>query len=222
MGITIHYHGHLQDRAQLPELVSQLKTACRKLGWPCEEINERLVGSVERLVEEPDPQDENTSSFVSVTEALDDRWQGLVIQPPECEPLFFTFNRAGKLAVYDALFNSPPGTYSVSEILFCKTQFSSADIHIAVCELLRLAQPFMAAWQVSDEGGYWESGDRQELEKRLGAMSELIQRMASEAGRKKLEEILGQEIEGEVEIGKPITHRSPLWREHRGDTTGEN
>ncbi len=222
MGITIHYHGRIKDMARLPELASELKAACHASDWPYLEINERIIGTAERLRCVPDPQEENTFHVVTDVEPVDDRWQGLAIQPPGCETLYLAFNREGQLVVYDARFNSSPGAYQVTTLMFCKTQFGLPETHMAICGLLRLAQPYMAEWEVEDEGNYWESGDEEELRKRLGQMGDIIQQLAGEAGRETLEEILGENIEGRIEVGKWITTMSPIWRKDWGSSAHEN
>lgn len=60
----------------------------------------------------------------------------------------------------------------------CKTQFAGPDIHIEVVQFLREIAPFFTAFQVKDEGGYWDTGDRQELERRMGIISRGIDLLA--------------------------------------------
>jgi hypothetical protein len=179
------------------------------------------VGKVERLYSEPDPDNDDISYVVSETEPVDDRWQGLVIHPPDTDTLFFTFNRQGTLIVYHSDFHSPPGHYWLQDYLFCTTQFSSAEVHIAVCELLRVAEPYMD-WQVLDEGEYWESGSREVLEARLEQLNTIIDHLTSPEGRQELEEIIGEEIEGDIDVGKEIKEVRPIWREHWSDSAQEN
>lgn len=215
MGITIHYSGRINNLVQLPELVGQLKAACREVGWPFQEINERVVGVVEIPHYE-------SGSVTTDRQPLDDRWQGLAIAPPGCDTLYLAFSRAGQLVVYHAWFDSPPGTYWLQETMYCKTQFSTPDIHIAVCNILRIVQPYMAEWKVCDEGNYWESGDCAELEEQMKTTADFINHIASETGRAELEEISGEEIKGNIEIGKWIVEIPPVWREHWGESAQEN
>ena len=49
------------------------------------------------------------------------------------------------------------------------TQSMPIEIHIALIELLREIEPYFEHLEVEDEGGYWESGDREALEKRVAA-----------------------------------------------------
>jgi hypothetical protein len=222
MGITIHYQGHINDMALLPDLVGELKAACRRAAWPYQEINERIIGIAEWPRCVPGSEDENTFYVVTDVKPVDDRWQGLAILPPECETLYLTFNRVGRLIVYDTRFNAAPGTYLVNKFLSCKTQFSSPETHIVVCNLLRLAQPYMAEWHVDDEGNYWESGDEQDLRNRWAEMDEIIQRLGSGELNQELGDILGEKFDGKIEIGKQIDPPPPLWRKDWGQSAHEN
>jgi len=222
MGVTIHYRGQLREPADLPELVQKLQIACGQLGWPYQLVDERVVG-----VAEHHTYDHDSAGTVQVTintTPLDDRWRGMVIHPPGCEPLFLTFNRKGRLVVYDAPWEEPesPGRYHARTYVWVKTQFSDPDVHIAVCSLLRLVEKYAAEWEVTDEGGYWESEDREQLAVRMAFLDAALAKLAGDTGREMLEGLLGQEIEGEIEIGKRIQRPAPLWRRDWGSNAGEN
>lgn len=62
---------------------------------------------------------------------------------------------------------------------FCKTQFAPVDTHIEVVELLRVVKPLFTGFKVIDEGGYWETSDREELARRIGFLNSAIDRIAS-------------------------------------------
>jgi len=61
---------------------------------------------------------------------------------------------------------------------FCKTQFAGPDIHVQVVEFLRELAPFVENFEVKDEAEYWETGDRQELDRRMGFLGNVINTMA--------------------------------------------
>jgi len=224
MGITINYQGRLQDPASLPLLTAELQLACQRLGWSYHPIDERILGTAERYRYEADEEDKVQRKVE--TEPVDDHWRGLIIQPPECESLFLTFNRTGQLLAYESSFQQAdtPGRYHVRELMWCKTQFGTIKTHIAICDLLRQVEPYMAEFEVRDEGEYWESGDVQRLAAALGLIDQMIGILTSEAGLKKLGEILGGKIEREnVEIGKRLEIPTPSWRlGDRGISAGEN
>jgi hypothetical protein len=110
----------------------------------------------------------------------------------------------------------------VRELLSIKTQFSTPEIHVAVCGLLRLVERHAAEWVVLDEGGYWESGDPDELAARMEGLNAALDMLSGAAGREWLGEILDQDLPGPIEIGKEVNRRLPRWRQEWGDNAGEN
>jgi hypothetical protein len=61
---------------------------------------------------------------------------------------------------------------------FCKTQFAGPDMHIEVVQCLREIAPFFNGFKVKDDSGYWDTGDRQELERRMGIIDRGIDLLA--------------------------------------------
>lgn len=224
MGITIHYRGRLQDPAALPLLVQEVQLACGELGWPCQVVDRRIVGVAERVSYAHDPESDELHETVE-TAPVDDHWRGVVVQPPDCETLWLTFTREGQLVKYEPSWRErdKPGHYQVQECLAIKTQFSSPDVHIAVCSLLRVVERYAVEWEVEDEGGYWESGDREKLARRMERLYAALKMLASKEGRRKLAELLGEEdMEWEVEIGKRVRVSRPLWWDDWGVNAEEN
>ncbi len=85
---------------------------------------------------------------------------GFQLQPhAECEMLRFTFD---------------DGLYLAD---CCKTQFAPVEIHMEVIDLLRAIKPLFADLKVLDEGGYWDTNDRDELETRIGFLNRAIDRL---------------------------------------------
>jgi len=223
MGVTIFYKGRLQDPGSASLLVLELQLACQKLGWPYYLIGERVIGIAEYHTYETDAND--YVHTIIETEPLDDQWQGILIQPPECESLWLTFNRSGQLIVYEEPFEADtPGRYHAREQLWCKTQFGTVETHIAICDLLRQVEPYMAEFKVIDEGGYWETQDRDGLAVALYRIHRALDLLTRPENLKRLGELIGEEIEADdFEIGKRLEHRLPLWRDgERGLSANEN
>jgi hypothetical protein len=82
---------------------------------------------------------------------------GISVRPhPECESFLLLFDAQGALR----------NPVLESDGYFCKTQFAPASVHVALVKLLRhLGKRWFAELTVVDEGGYWETGDLQELER---------------------------------------------------------
>jgi hypothetical protein len=74
----------------------------------------------------------------------------------------------------------------------------------------------MAEFEVSDEGRYWDSGDREQLITAFGYLDQLIKQLTHAEEVDKLEEWLGIEIKGksDIEIGRQLKHIMPAWRQH--------
>lgn len=142
----------------------------------------------------------------------------------ECDKIGAVNFRSGQLIVYDLPLEEPdtPGRYHAREYLWVKTQFSTPEVHIAICDLLRQAAGYMAWLEVHDEGGYWESGDRETLVERLELLNTAMSALASGEGLVALGELLGREVKGPVEIGKRIEQRLPPWRRDWGVSAEEN
>jgi hypothetical protein len=54
----------------------------------------------------------------------------VAVEPPDCEWLWITFNRSGRLIVYDVSLEDPetPGRYYVRDQLSIKTRFRPKDL----------------------------------------------------------------------------------------------
>lgn len=90
---------------------------------------------------------------------------GMLLCPhPKAEPLFFEFDSDGYMAH------------------FCKTQFAPVQVHVEIIGLLREMAPHLEDFSVLDEGGYWDSGDRRQLEEKLALLQRLIDAVGNNDG----------------------------------------
>jgi hypothetical protein len=178
MGVTIHCHGGLDDPTQLDTALAMLRTECDQRGWSYDNHDFEASGTFETYTFRTVPTDLPDVSD-SITETnyveLDTRWRGLIIDPhPDCEPLFMMFDpQTGRLMM---LIDIADG-HSLSYHLHTKTQFAPPETHIAICEVLhRLQAEFGAAnLHVSDEGGYFETGDTDSLIKKRTIIEQAMQ-----------------------------------------------
>lgn len=178
MDVTIHYNGKLENRARLAELLDAARLYCAEQRWACRDVDERIVGQVERVmranfgtVENDEARDEMDLEL----EPIDDSLQGLVITPHiKSEPIWLTFNQAGELAFYMPL--DDRGTFWEIKALFTRTQSAGMATHIAVCDLLRfIRDEYMPGLNVYDEANYFESGDANNLGRALDLAETKVQ-----------------------------------------------
>ncbi len=161
MGITIHYHGLLDDPARLDDALAVIREWCADHEWPCRWLDVKVEGphttfddGEERVIE------------------MNTRWRGWTIQPhPQCESLLLAFDDDARLMM---CFDAADGERMVMYSLFVKTQFAPPQVHIDICDLLHLLQDRFAreGVVVSDEGEYFETGDEGRLLERRRVIEE--------------------------------------------------
>lgn len=182
MGSTIHYNGKI-ERARLTEMLDAARLYCAEQRWAALEVEERIVGHIERIVETRETSIEiqgiEGTAVESITQLfpIDDTLRGLLITiHPESEPVWLTFNEAGEMVYYMAL--NDAGEYWENKSLFTKTQSAGVDAHIALCEFLHwLNDTYMPDLHVYDEGNYYESGDAQKLSRAFDTLNAALDQM---------------------------------------------
>ena len=162
MGVTIHFHGALDDPARLDAALAMLREECERRGWPYRSLDFEACGPHEMYtfhqVPGPLPDWTDVITETGMTE-LDTRWRGLSIEPhPDCESLLMMFDE------HDArlmLLTTVGDTNSVSYCMSVKTQFAPPEIHVAICEVLHRLQDEFGHEKliVYDESGYFQTQD---------------------------------------------------------------
>jgi hypothetical protein len=91
---------------------------------------------------------------------------GIIIMVAEkCEPLSFIINKQGKLIHQGWLDHEDPNEAAFNVSI--KTNFSTIDHHIAIVKLLKYIQKkYIINLSVTDEGDYFETGDKVRLEQK--------------------------------------------------------
>jgi hypothetical protein len=145
MGVTIHFEGHLRDRAAMTDLLQFARRFASERGWVTEEINEANV----KLLRV----DENEKACDYLGSVI-----GLKLIPGnDCEPIKLEFDN--DLYVQE----------------WTKTQFAGAEMHLTVCDFLHSIQPYFETFKVNDEAEYWNTGDTKLLKQHLAACDRLIE-----------------------------------------------
>lgn len=248
MGVTIHYNGTM-DRARLAEMLDAARLYCAENRWLYHDVDDRILGHVERIVETRETEIEMNgiqgTNVESITKTfpIDDSLRGLIINVhPKCEPVWLTFNEAGELAYYMPL--NDLGEYWEMKSLFTKTQFAGTRTHIAVCNFLHYLQDnYFPGLNVYDEANYFESGDASRAAQQIGFLDSIMDRLQSALEDETIEDEAADMIRGaldsaesdtenaepkpgrkkiKVERGKAIAHRDPQWKRGHGKSAGKN
>ena len=234
MGITIHYSGKLDDPRVLTDLLTAARHFCFQRKWKYIDVDDRILGTVERWISSDDDQVHTKES------PIDDTMRGIIVQPhPESESVFLTFNQDGELCFY--LPEPEPGHYWENKLLFTKTQFAPLDVHISICELLHLIRDkYFPSLRVVDEGEYWETHDPAHLAQNLGKLNAIMDQVAN--ALQDPDNPITQEIQRAVddtkgkdakkgkrkrkglkfERGAKISLPDPLWKRGHGWSAGRN
>lgn len=192
MGIVITYEGCLDDPTRLDCLIEEVRQRCRHLQWPCQDIDQRIIGEAYYFIgEQETPGQRSGVSTVSAffgQKTVDERIRGLLVQPPGSETLTLTFNLAGQLLYYQALpgrphttlsgygmsFTQEPGYYLTSSSQWVKTT-GEVTSHVLIVALLRfLQQHYISNLIVHDATGFWDTLDMTALIQEHGRMQALI------------------------------------------------
>ncbi len=223
MGVCIYYQGVLRDMNRLFDLTMAVRAKCREWGWPHRFVNERIVGTMEILVDHGSGGEDWKWEWE--TRPVDDRWRGIVVNPPDCETLYLTFGRDGRLIAYKSAPDRQPGHYIANDLLYVKTQFGGPERHIGICTLLRLLEEYGVELEVHDDSRYWETGDREQLAHQMEIINNIIRLLAQESQRLAAL-VLGEEAEDlevlGVEVGKVFREPKPEWRREWGISAEEN
>jgi hypothetical protein len=243
MGVSISYRGDIDDPAKIDELIADMKIRCRALDWPCEEVDQRVLGKAYRFLgSEEVPTDTpgvyQGHSYMDLV-PIDDRVRGVRIQPPNTETVYLTFNRAGHLCWYQEMpgqfsqdekgfvtFSSEPGYYLEHDEPWVKTT-GAIRSHILLVALFRYIQDhYISNLKVRDDTDFWETDDVDTLVREHRMMGALIGFFQKEDVAKALLEMSGlvEDVENvEVEPLDPhIEEEKPDWTEDWGVSAGEN
>ncbi len=154
MGVSIHYKGRLDDMVLLPVLCDEIR-----------DIADSMNVSAILL-------DDDWSQVPDATLTAGGRIEGhlglkgIQITPhADAGSLALFFDKDGYLRCPMTMLSILDGTLHPQEAwLSIKTQFAGVDTHVWVIGLLKyIKKHYISDLEVSDEGEYWETGDRQTL-----------------------------------------------------------
>src|SRR4051812_34417012 len=147
MAICIAYRGTLCDPSRVAELVTDVKAFAALVGWRCMTMAELVAAGV-----------------VNITGL-----SGVTLYPPAaCEPIHLHVDRDGSFVnhFYYALYADPQKVAMVraatsdaatlTRSSWTKTQFAGAEVHAAVCVVLRhVKRRYAPDLEVHDDSGYF-------------------------------------------------------------------
>lgn len=168
MGVTIHYKGTIGRMDEIDQLGSEIIDIAETMGWSWTRLDEDFSKPCTATVTFR----KNRSSIVGHIPL-----KGVAFQPHEfSEIVMLYFDSEGKLndplsmaLRHEGKIKNAKGYLSV------KTQFAPIDTHIAIVKLFRyLKKRYIPDLDVYDEGGYWETNDVEELQRRISSVAKAM------------------------------------------------
>ncbi|MGN6341702.1 MAG: hypothetical protein ACTHML_12100 [Ginsengibacter sp.] len=142
MGLSIHYSGYILKKEMLDSLIEEVSDVAKTLGWTAYFFNDKNI-------------------------------KGVSFAPEKSEPVFLTFNSEGRmLSPFNIMCKDIYDDAQLdNDLLFTastKTQFAGMEAHIAIIDFLKhLSKKYLKEFTLSDEGNYWETGDKKMLMKQF-------------------------------------------------------
>ncbi|MDA3799836.1 MAG: hypothetical protein PF692_12230 [Kiritimatiellae bacterium] len=170
MGVSIHYRGQLDDKTQLPALIDEIQDIATTMGWSTTTLDEDWGKKPDASIK--------SAGVIDGHLGL----KGIQFAPhPKSEPLCLFFNKTGYICSPMSMLLIIDGTFKQEETwVSMKTQFSNPDTHMWVIGLLKyLKKKYISNLEVSDEGGYWDTGDRKELEDKMNFINDKINSLSA-------------------------------------------
>lgn len=145
MGLSIHYKGKLKKATELALLIDEVKEIAITKQW--------------RYFVFEDAFQQNSFSEIATIEKL----YGIMITPPESEPLCFSFLSNGRMC---GILNYK--TIQINQLiedeltyqLATKTQYAGPQIHKELILLMDyVSEKYLINFECQDEGQFWETRD---------------------------------------------------------------
>ncbi len=189
MGVSLQYRGTLDDPSRLPALCDELADIAQAMGWSTTRIDDDFNAPADAHLN-------HESGRANITGNVG--LKGIILMPEtDCEPLWFCFDREGRLRSLLGQVLILEGTLMPEETwAFTKTQFSSPEQHVWIAGLLRYLQKhYVSNLEVHDDGGYWDTGDLEELRRRMDLINGKIAGMAEALSSPRFAKLTGKSTE---------------------------
>lgn len=146
MGLGIHYSGKFKPEASLSGLIAEVEALANLYGW------EHVVYN-------------DTFPSMFFGNSYSDCIYGIAVIPPCCDPIFLSFLSNGRMSSPLHLESFGYSTELIHNeylyLLSVNTFDAGVEVHIKVVDMLKLvSEKYLTNFEVNDEGGYWESGNK--------------------------------------------------------------
>lgn len=165
MGVYIHYDGKSLEPENLPQLLDGVEELARTFGWKTERFAREISGLKPTRIEIGDG-----PTKVEGFRLVEDSINGIVIDTGEAGAFEIAFNREGTLGDYLDISHFLEGTANEGETCWTYRPLWAhvtgyPQTHRKICALLHFMEVMhrFQDWQVSDGGGYYQSGNESRM-----------------------------------------------------------
>jgi hypothetical protein len=166
MGLSFHYSGRIADPEELPDMIEEVEDIAKAYNWKYAVFDRQFPdGSVGK------PE-------------YNQRVYGISFTPPECETIDICFLSNGRMSnAFNLEFwgkNERQEERKYLYMLSVKTQFAGFETHKFIIQLFRyLNEKYFADFNLTDEGGYWETKDENVLRYNFQKYNDLLDSFVS-------------------------------------------
>ncbi len=163
MGLSIHYRGHLRDKASLPMLIEEVADIAKIHKWTYHVLEPAFPGNP------------------SATEDFGNLY-GICFTPPGCETVSVCFLSNGQLSSVAPWYLFENKLSTAQEILdsrvSVKTQFAGEVTHKIIIHLMdHISKKYLSHFEMMDEGEYWETRDEKLLHEKFAFLTMMIEKV---------------------------------------------
>jgi hypothetical protein len=188
MGVSLHYKGRFNPAMQFEDMASELYDIAKVEGWEY-----KTLPAAKKPIEEC----ENDMEYFK------ENIEGIILSCTDSEPFPFIVDMYGRLISFFTLLIDDPQYFEEHnnpeklDFISTKTQYAGWQTHIKFCNVLKyIGKKYCTNFEVMDEGGYYESGDEEELKKRINfikltidSLSEAFEARSEDGSLKTIEDI---------------------------------
>jgi hypothetical protein len=189
MGLSFHYKGRLTSATELNTFVEEVEDICKVFDWKFNVLNTEYPNDefVSPLNDEDygimfTPQDCETVSLIFDSEGrIYNPWmKDIIAKHEEGQVKVITVQLNLDDDELNPVFTENSEDFDPLDMVYTvsvKTQFSTAEQHIRIIELLRyLSGKYFSDFEMIDESGYWTSRNPEKLDAKLNKLTEFIER----------------------------------------------
>jgi len=189
MGLSFHYKGRLTSASELNTFVEEVEDICKVFDWKfsvlnTEYPNDKFVSPLNEddygVIFTPEDCEPVTLIFDSEWRIYNPWMKDIIAKHDEGQVKIITVQLNLDDEELNPIFTEDSEDFDPLDMVYTvsvKTQFTTAEQHVKIIELLRyISGKYFSDFEMIDEGGYWTSRNPEKLDAKLNKVTEFIDR----------------------------------------------